>query len=119
VSTLPLRAAAAVDELVFCSGQTALEDAKLPVSFEAQCRAALVNVESALQSAGCDLGDVVKVNVYLVDMDQFHEMNRIYAETFTDPFPARTCIGVAALPFGALVEFEAVARRTGARKDDR
>ncbi len=58
--------------------------------------------------------DVVKANVFLVDMDDFPAMNAVYAEMFAEPYPARTTIGVASLPLGARVEIELMAHRPGA-----
>jgi 2-iminobutanoate/2-iminopropanoate deaminase len=54
---------------------------------------------------------VEKVNVYLIDMETFSEMNGVYAEMFEKPYPARTTIGVAALPLGAQIEIEMIARK--------
>ena len=64
-----------------------------------------------LEAAGLTFDDVVKVNVYLTSMDDFAEMNVVYADRFTEPFPARTTVAVAALPLGARIEIELVARR--------
>jgi 2-iminobutanoate/2-iminopropanoate deaminase len=64
-----------------------------------------------LTAAGLSPEDVVKVNVYLVEMGDFAAMNEVYARQFSKPFPARTTIGVASLPLGARIEIELVARR--------
>ena len=63
-----------------------------------------------LAAGGLTFDDVLKCNVYLTDMDDFAAMNSVYAEHFEEPYPARTTIGVAALPLGASVEIELVAR---------
>ena len=55
--------------------------------------------------------DVVKINVFLTDMDDFEEMNRVYASRFVEPFPARTTIGVASLPLGSNIEIDLIAQR--------
>jgi 2-iminobutanoate/2-iminopropanoate deaminase len=68
----------------------------------------LRNLATALAAAGKDLGDVVRVGVYLTDMSQFAAMNEVYRRYFTEPYPARTAIGVAALPLGAAVEMDVV-----------
>jgi 2-iminobutanoate/2-iminopropanoate deaminase len=68
----------------------------------------LRNIATALEAAGKDLGDVVRVGVYLADMANFAAMNEVYAQHFTRPYPARTAIGVAALPMGAAVEMDVV-----------
>ena len=65
-----------------------------------------------LAAAGLTFDDVVKVNVYLTSMDDFGEMNEVYARQFSEPYPARTTVAVAALPLGARIEIELVARRT-------
>jgi len=69
----------------------------------------LRNIATALAAADKDLGDVVRVGVYLSDMADFAAMNEVYARHFTKPYPARTAIGVAALPMGAAVEIDVVA----------
>jgi reactive intermediate/imine deaminase len=68
----------------------------------------LRNIATALEAAGKDLGDVVRVGVYLTDMANFAAMNEVYARHFAKPYPARTAIGVAALPMGAAVEIDVV-----------
>ena len=64
-----------------------------------------------LNEAGLTHKDVIKVNVYLTDMDTFTAMNEVYAQHFDQPFPARTTIGVASLPLGSEVEIELVAKK--------
>ena len=68
------------------------------------------NLEAILQAAGSSLGDVVKCNVYLRDINDFTAMNEVYATHFTAPFPARTTIQAGALPGGIAVEIECIAR---------
>lgn len=99
---------------VFCSGQTPVdpETRELRVGGVAeQTHQCFDNLFAVLAAGGLTPDDVLKVNVYLTDMDDFHEMNEAYAGRFDRPFPARTTIGVAALPLGAKVEIELVARR--------
>jgi 2-iminobutanoate/2-iminopropanoate deaminase len=74
-----------------------------------QTRRVLLNLEAVLRAAGCSTGDVVKTTVFLVDLATFGEMNKVYADFFQEPFPARSTVQVSALPKGALVEIEAVA----------
>jgi 2-iminobutanoate/2-iminopropanoate deaminase len=97
---------------VYTSGQVA-QDPKtgklIDGGVAAQTAQAISNVEAVLTAAGKSLHDVVKVNVYLTDMNSFPEMNRVYAECFHAPYPARTTIAVSALPLGAVVEIEVVA----------
>jgi 2-iminobutanoate/2-iminopropanoate deaminase len=76
----------------------------------AQTEQVFKNVTTVLGDVGSALDDVVKVNVYLVDMADFAAMNAVYAKQFAQPFPARTTVAVAALPMGARVEIEVVAR---------
>ncbi|MCM3487567.1 Rid family detoxifying hydrolase, partial [Kocuria rosea] len=70
---------------------------------EAQARQVFANLAAVLEAAGSSFDDVLKVNVYLTDLADFQVVNAIYAEAFTEPFPARTTIGVAGLPLGAAV----------------
>lgn len=99
--------------MVFVSGQIGIDPAsgKLADGVEAQAEQALKNLEAILGSAGSDMAHVVKTTVFVLDMGQFANVNRIYAEHFKEGFPARSCIQVGALPGGALVEVEAIALR--------
>ncbi len=102
------------DGVVFCSGQTPLDPSTgklVEGGVDAQTHRCFDNLLAVLEGAGLGPDDVVKVNVYLTDMDDFAVMNEAYATRFTEPFPARTTIGVAALPLGASVEIEMIARR--------
>lgn len=101
-------------ELLYLSGQTPIDPATRALvagDIGAQTRQCLANLGAVLAQAGLGLGDVVKCNVYLVDMADFAAMNAAYREAFVAPYPARTTVGVAALPLGARVEIELVARR--------
>lgn len=102
------------DGTVHCSGQTPLDPntGELAVGgIEIQTHQCFDNLFAVLAEAGLTPDHVVKVNVFLTNMDDFTEMNVAYATRFSEPFPARTTIGVAALPLGAAVEIELVARR--------
>ncbi|KAG8220786.1 YjgF-like protein [Butyriboletus roseoflavus] len=98
---------------VYVSGSIGTDDEyNLIGGVEPQIRAALDNMKTLLEGAGSSLEHVLKVNVYLENMARdFDFFNEIYAEYFSDPetLPARTCIGVAALPRGAFVEVECIA----------
>ena len=97
-------------DLLFTSGQLPAEDGKLIVDdIERATRCALANVEAILNAGGAALADVVKVTVYLSDMNDFAGMNAVYAETFGEPFPARSCVEVSRLPLDAPIVIEAVA----------
>ena len=76
-----------------------------------QTRQSLTNARNVLQAAGADLSNVVKTTVFLSDMANFAEMNEVYAEFFSQPFPARSAVAVKALPKGALVEVECIAAK--------
>ena len=78
-----------------------------------QTRQSIRNVEVILASAGCGLEDVVKAVVFLTDMADFPVVNQVMAEYFSEPYPARAAIGVAALPKGAGVEMDAVVELGG------
>ena len=95
-----------------CSGQLGLKDGKLVEGgVDAQTTEAVLNLRALLQSEGADLSDVVKTTVFLADMEAYGSMNEAYIAAFGDHRPARSAIGVAALPLGALVEIEAWAHR--------
>jgi 2-iminobutanoate/2-iminopropanoate deaminase len=74
--------------------------------FEAEVRQAISNIKVVLEAAGCSLGDVVRVNVSLTDINKFAEMDRIFREYFTAPYPTRNTIGVKELWGGAQVGFD-------------
>ncbi len=104
------------DPFVFLSGQTPMDPATrelLKGDVGAQTQRCFDNLFAVLVDAGLDESDVVKVNVYLVDMNDFADMNEVYSTRFTKPYPARTTVAVAALPLGARVEIELVARHRG------
>lgn len=96
---------------LYTSGQLGLipETGELPRGVEAQAAQALNNLKEVLAAAGMDFGDVVKTTVFLADMNDFAAVNAVYAGYFSGEVPARSCVQVAALPKGALVEIEAVA----------
>ena len=97
-------------DLLFTSGQLPVEEGKLiATDIERATRCALANVEAILAAGGAALADIVKVTVYLTDMKDFAGMNAVYAETFREPFPARSCVEVSRLPLDAPILIEAVA----------
>jgi reactive intermediate/imine deaminase len=101
--------------LVYLSGQLGIAGGELVEGGIAhETRQALANVRSKLASAGLELRHLVKITVYLVSMDDRNAMDAIYQETLPEPLPARTCVAVAELPYGARVEFDAIAARGGA-----
>jgi 2-iminobutanoate/2-iminopropanoate deaminase len=88
--------AVVVGDLVFVSGQGPIDSDTKAISgntFEEQLRLTFENVEAVLNAAGCVLDDCVKVNIYLLDLDNFDRMNVLYEQLFNEPFPARTTLG--------------------------
>ncbi|KZO91232.1 Endoribonuclease L-PSP [Calocera viscosa TUFC12733] len=113
IPVLPVFCHAAQDPttgLIFCSGSIGCDDKyQLPEGVQAQTKLLLDNVTKVLAAAGSSLEKIVKVNVYLSNMKRdFGPMNEVYA-TYFKQVPARTCVGVAQLPFDALVEMECTA----------
>ncbi len=103
----------ASDDFVFCSGQIGLDPAtgELVEGIEAQTERVLRNIEAILDAAGVSMADVVKTTILLTDMGDFQTVNGIYGRHVSDPPPARSTFAVAALPRGALIEIEVIARR--------
>lgn len=98
-------------ELVFLSGQIPLVPETMELiseDFTEQADQAFRNLTAVAIAAGGSLDDLVKINVYLTDLDNFQMVNEVMARLFNEPFPARAAVGVAALPKGAAIEIEAV-----------
>jgi 2-iminobutanoate/2-iminopropanoate deaminase len=107
----PFSAAVRRDGFTFLSGQVAQDPATgalIDGDAAAQTGQILKNLTAVIEAAGKSLDDVVRVGVYLTDMNDFAAVNKVYAKSFTGPYPARTAIGVAALPLGAAVEIDAI-----------
>jgi 2-iminobutanoate/2-iminopropanoate deaminase len=100
-------------EFVFCSGQLGLDptSGELADGVEAQAERSLRNLQSVLDASGLTFDDVVKTTIFLADVNDFAAVNAVYGKFMPEPPPARSTIGVAALPKGGLVEIEAIARR--------
>jgi 2-iminobutanoate/2-iminopropanoate deaminase len=97
---------------VFASGQIAIDPVVgkiVETTIEGQARQVLANVEALLEAAGTDLAHVVKTTCFLAHIEDFAAFNVVYAERFGDARPARSAVGVAGLPAGALVEVEVIA----------
>ena len=97
---------------IYVSGQIPIDPATGEFAgqdIETQTRRSLTNIKNILKEAGADMSDVVKTTVLLKDIADFAAMTKVYAEIFTEPYPARAAFQVAAIPKGALVEIEAVA----------
>lgn len=97
--------------MVYCSGQLGIDPAtgKLADGVEAQAHQSMKNMGAILAEAGCDYSSVVKTTIFLADMDDFAKVNEIYKSYFGEAFPARSCVQVAKLPLGGLVEVECIA----------
>ena len=98
-------------QFVFLSGQIPLDAATMEIvggDFEARARQVFENLKAVAVQAGGDLDHVVKLTIYLTDLDNFATVNSVMADYFQEPFPARAALGVAALPKGADVEAEAI-----------
>ena len=100
-----------VGSTVYLSGQIPLVPETMELlqgDVEAQIRRVFDNLQAVAQAAGGDLSDIVKLNIFLIDLNNFALVNQVMAEYFTEPYPARAAIGVAALPKGAGIEMDAV-----------
>jgi len=99
---------------LFTSGQLPIDPATGELrdrDIVAAARQVLLNLRAVLLAGGADMNTVIKTAVFLKDIRDFQAFNGVYGEFFKEPFPARSCVQVAALPNGALVEIEAVAAR--------
>jgi len=106
--------ATATEDLVFTAGQIPitpegelLDDAHVTV----QAKRAIENVQAVLAAAGSSLADALTVTIYLVDIEDFETVDAVYADFFDDDPPARSAVGVDALPKGVAIEIEALAPR--------
>lgn len=108
----PYSQATAANGMLFVSGQLGIipSEGKLADGFEAQTRQALANMQAILEEAGSSLEKVLAVDVFVMDMGKFADLNAIYGEFFSAHKPARAAIQVAGLPLGGLVEFKCVAK---------
>jgi 2-iminobutanoate/2-iminopropanoate deaminase len=107
----PYSQAIITGNLLFASGQLPInpETGKMPEgSIGIRARQVFENLRAIVEEAGGSLDDVVKTTVFLTDLQDFKEMNEVYATYFSAPFPARSAVQVAALPLGADIEMEAV-----------
>jgi reactive intermediate/imine deaminase len=99
-----------VGKTVYLSGQIGLDPARMELvdGIDAQVRRVFDNIKAVTEAAGGSMADIVKLNVFLIDLNNFALVNTIMAEYFAEPYPARAAVGVASLPKGALVEADAV-----------
>ncbi len=98
---------------LFVSGQLGFEPTTLqmPASFEEQANLVFSNIKAILEAAGMGMSHIVKVTVFLKDMNDFAQLNEIYARNFSAPFPAREAVQVARLPKDGLIEISVIAMR--------
>ena len=96
---------------VFLSGQIPLDPATMEIvdgDFEARARRVFENLKAVAVQAGGDLDHIVKLTIYLTDLDNFATVNAVMADYFQEPYPARAALGVASLPKGSDIEAEAI-----------
>ncbi|MBP5387924.1 MAG: RidA family protein [Prevotella sp.] len=108
----PYSQAIQVGKMIYTSGQLPVDPAtgSFPEGgIKEQTRQSLLNVKAILEEAGASMENVVKTTVFLADMSDFADMNAVYAEFFSQPYPARSAVAVKTLPKGASVEIEVVA----------
>jgi 2-iminobutanoate/2-iminopropanoate deaminase len=108
----PYSQAVSFGDLVFCSGQVALDPSSGELVGDGvgdQARRAMENLKAVLAAAGTDLDRILKTTIYLIDMNDFAEVNEVYGGFFSSDPPARATIAVAGLPKGARVEIECLA----------
>ena len=107
----PYSQAVKINGFIYTSGQLGIDPSsgKLLKGIEAQTEAAIKNAETILKAAGLSLSDVFKTLVFIKDINDFGKVNNIYGRFFTEKYPARSCVEVAALPKDALIEIEFIA----------
>ena len=108
----PYSQAIQVGNLVYTSGQIPIVPATgafVEGGIKEQTRQSLTNVKAILEEVGLTMNNVVKTTVFMADMNDFADMNSVYAEFFTEPYPARSAVAVKTLPKGALIEIEVIA----------
>lgn len=110
----PYSQAIQVGNFIFTSGQIPIDPSTGTIvdgGIKAQARQSLQNIKAIMEESGIEMKNIIKTTVFLSDMNDFAEMNEVYAEFFTEPYPARSAVAVKTLPKGALVEIEAVAEK--------
>ncbi|KAJ49962.1 2-iminobutanoate/2-iminopropanoate deaminase [Clostridium tetanomorphum] len=106
----------AIGDLIFVSGQIPVDPktGELVTGEDvivAQTHQSLNNIKNILESQGMGFENVIKTTVFITDINDFNKVNSVYAEYFKEPYPARSCVQVAKLPKGALVEIEIIAHK--------
>lgn len=108
----PYAQAQQIDGFIFTSGQLGIDVEKggLADGVEAQAHAAMKNLGQILSTAGAGYQNIIKTTIFVKDLADFATVNKVYAGYFQNDYPARSCVQVAALPMGGLVEIEAIAK---------
>ena len=109
----PYSQALDLGNMVFVSGQLPVDPATgvMPEAVEEQAKQSLANIKAILAEAGLGMENVVKTVIFLADIQDFAAVNAVYAEAFVQPYPARSCVQVVAIPKGAKLEIECIAVR--------
>lgn len=107
----PYVQAVKVNGMIYCSGQLGIDPAegKMPEGVEAQAHCSMKNMGAILKEAGSGYDKIVKTTIFLADMNDFAKVNEIYKSYFDGEYPARSCVQIAKLPLGGLVEIECIA----------
>ena len=106
----PYSQAIDLGEMIFTSGQIPVApDGSVSEDISEQTRQALLNLKAVVEASGSSFDKVIKTTVFITDMAQFGAINAVYSEFFSEPYPARSCVQVAALPKGVSLEIEAIA----------
>jgi 2-iminobutanoate/2-iminopropanoate deaminase len=108
----PYSQAVLVENFMFASGQIGIDPKNgyiVDGGIEAQTRRVMENIKNLLDAAKFQFEDVVKTNIFIIDMDDFNTVNKIYSEYFKKDEPARSCVAIKGLPKGALIEIEIIA----------
>lgn len=107
----PYSQAVTVNNIVYTSGQIPVNPVSgaIPEGIEAQAKQVFENIKNLLIASGTSINNVIKTTVFIKNIQDFPVVNSVYAEYFTEPYPARSCVEVSALPKGVLIEVEAIA----------
>lgn len=111
-TTTPLSHAVKIDGLIYTSGQLGRdpETGKIPEDFKEEVRLALTNIKNIIEDSGSNMDNVIKVNIYVTDINNVKELNEVYKTFFKEGnYPARCCVEVSKLALNARVEIEAIA----------
>lgn len=108
----PYSQAIKANGMLFASGQIAINPETGNIvdgGIESQAHQVLTNIKNLVEAAGLSMCDIIKTTVFMTDISDFATVNGIYAQYFQEPYPARSAVGVKALPKGALIEIEVIA----------